>query len=68
MARYLSKRDEMTGREMKVSRDEIRRWHECMKRLPYETFAADKTDDEVMSGAAFIDYYRMIRKKYQRKN
>jgi hypothetical protein len=68
IARRLTKRDEQTGRVMKVSRDEVKTWRERMERLPYDEFAADKTDVEVTSGAAFVEYLTMIRKKYQREN
>ena len=66
IARYLSKRDEQTDREMKVSPYHVKQWGERMEALPFEQFAADKTDDEVKSGAARIDYLLMIRKPYQR--
>jgi hypothetical protein len=69
IARHLSKRDEQTGREMKVSRYEIRRWRAWAERLPFEQYAADVgADDDEKRAAAFIDWLTMIRKKYQRKN
>jgi hypothetical protein len=64
IARRLTKRDEQTGREMKVNDREVKRWRERMEKQPYEQYAAAKTDDELMSGAAFIDYYTMIRRKH----
>jgi hypothetical protein len=69
IARHLSKRDEQTGREMKVSRYEIRRWRARAERLPFEQYAADVgADDDEKRAAAFIDWLTMIRKKYQRKS
>jgi hypothetical protein len=66
IARRLTKRDEQTGREMKVDDREVKRWRERMERLPYEKFAADNADDDVMSRTTLIDYWTMIRKKHQR--
>jgi hypothetical protein len=69
IARRLTKRDEQTGREMKVDDREVKRWRERMERLPFEQYAADvEADDPEKRAAAFIDYYTTIRKKYQRKN
>jgi hypothetical protein len=69
IARRLTKRDEQTGREMKVDDREVKRWLEQMERLPFEQYAADvKADDPEKRAVAFIDYYTTIRKKYQRKN
>jgi hypothetical protein len=69
IARRLTKRDEQTGREMKVDDREVKRWLEQMERLPFEQYAADvEADDPEKRAAAFIDYYTTIRKKYQRKN
>jgi hypothetical protein len=68
IARRLSKRDEQTGREMKVDGREVKRWRERTEELPYEQYAAGKTDEEVESGAGLIAYWTMIRKKHQRKN
>lgn len=67
IARRLSKHDERTGREMKVSRDQVKEWRERAKRSPYEEYAADKTADEVRTGAALLEYWAMIRTKYQRR-
>ena len=39
-----------------------------MEKQPFEQYAADKTAEEVESGAALIDYWSMIRKPYQRKH
>jgi hypothetical protein len=69
IARRLSKRDHKTDREMKVDDREVKRWRERMAKLPFEQYAAEVgADDEVMSGATFIDYYTMIRRKHQRKH
>jgi hypothetical protein len=69
IARRLTKRDEQTGREMKVNDREVKRWRERMERLPFEQYADDVgADDPEKRAAAFIDYYMTIRKKYQRKN
>jgi hypothetical protein len=69
IARRLTKRDEQTGREMKVDDREVKRWRERMESLPFEQYAADvEADDPEKRAAAFTDYYTTIRKKYQRKN
>jgi hypothetical protein len=69
LARHLTKTDEQTGREMNVSRHEVERWIERAEKLLYEQFAAEKgADTEEERAAAFIDYWTMIRKKYQREN
>jgi hypothetical protein len=68
IARRLTKRDEQTGREMKVDDREVKRWRERMERLPFEQYAAGVEADPEKRAAAFIDWLIMIRKKYQRKN
>jgi len=69
IARHLSKRDEQTGHDMKVSPYEVKQWRERAQSLPYEQYLVDVgADDEEKRGFAFIDYHTMIRKKHQRKN
>jgi len=69
LARRLTKRDEQTGREMKVSPYQVKQWRERMEELSFEQYAAEVgADDEEKRAAAFIDYLTMIRKKPQRKN
>jgi hypothetical protein len=69
IARRLTKRDEQTGREMKVNDREVKRWREQMERLPFEQYADDVgADDPEKRAAALIDWLTMIRKKYQRKS
>jgi hypothetical protein len=69
IARRLTKRDEQTGREMKVNDREVKRWREQMERLPFEQYADDVgADDPEKRAAALIDWMTMIRKKYQRKS
>jgi hypothetical protein len=69
IARRLTKRDEQTGRLMKVNDREVKRWLERMERLPFEQYAADVgADDPEKRAGALIDWLTMIRKKYQRKN
>ena len=69
IARRLTKRDEQAGREMKVDDREVKRWLEQMEMLRFEQYAADVgADDDEKRAVAFIDYYTMIHKKYQRKN
>jgi hypothetical protein len=68
IARRLTKRDEQTGREMKVDDREVKRWRERMEKLPFEQYTAEVgADDEDKRGPALIDYLTMIRAKYQRK-
>jgi hypothetical protein len=61
-ARRLSKRDKQTGREMKVTAYEVRQWRDRVRELPFEQYVADVgADDKVKRGAAYIDYWAMIR-------
>jgi hypothetical protein len=69
LARLLSKRDEQTDREMRVSPYEIKRWRERAESLTYEQYLVDVgADDEEKRAVAFIDYHAMIRKRHQGKN
>jgi len=61
-ARRLSKVDEQTGREMKVTPYAVVQWRERAKEVPFEQYVAEVgADDEVKRGVAFIDYWAMIR-------
>jgi hypothetical protein len=61
-ARRLSKRDEQTGLEMEVTAYKVKQWRNRAEELPFEQYVADVgADDEVKRGAAFIDYWAMIR-------
>jgi hypothetical protein len=69
IARRLTKRDEQTGRDMKVDDREVKRWRERMESLPFEQYAADvEADDPEKRAVAFTDWLTKIRKKYQRPN
>jgi hypothetical protein len=62
LAERLSKRDEQTGREMKVTRHQVKEWRARMEELPYEQYASEvgaESDEE--RAAAFLDYVTMIR-------
>lgn len=62
IARSLTKRDEQTGREMKVTRHQVKEWRARMEELPYEQYASEmgaESDEE--RAAAFLDYVTMIR-------
>ena len=61
-ARRLSKVDEQTGREMKVTAYEVVQWRDRVKKVPFEQYVAEVgADDEVKRGVAFIDYWTMVR-------
>jgi hypothetical protein len=69
LAERLSKRDEQmqTGREMKVTRHQVKEWRARMEELPYEQYASEvgaESDEE--RAAAFLDYLTMIRADHRR--
>jgi hypothetical protein len=68
VAERLFKVDGQSGREMKVSPYEIRKWRERMEKLSFEAFAAEVgADDEEERAAAFVAWLSMIRRRHQRK-
>jgi hypothetical protein len=64
VARALTKEDKKIGRVLKVSPYEVKTWRKRAERYPFEEYRADHPCQEL--GEAFINYWSMIRRPYQR--